>query len=443
LRDVIDSLAIKLGISVEGASAMDAKQEITAHLRDRTAREVFTRLAGSVGMTCELRPSLLVLRAARDTSSSADDLRGQALAAYLRALRAFPGHPGAAHAKLEEARIEEARGNDRAALAHYEDLIQHDRNSELLPEALMKCAELSMRNKEWPSALHRLNELLRLDRRHPFEIPARIALARCEAMVGDHERAFYMLDVIDVYSPSMEPEEIQRRLLIRARAQLAANGVQAAIDSLDHVEKLGRREEFAAELFELRGRAAEANGDPRAASRAWLSCAMRSKGADRGDALVQAARLAAECGDDTAALFIGKLAERSGGGDTAKDLSAQVAQGLGLQSTAARALDSGSSIARAERMLAAGLAPEAAPAFKALYADRESLDEAAFVRVASGCARALDATEGTDSAIALLRDALGSAHENESRRALYLVAGELYEAHQRLDEAVEAYQGRL
>ncbi len=443
LRDLLDALAIKLDFRIEGLTSIDKGQEITVDLDQRSLRDVLSRLAGAVGAAAEVRTHTLVIKKQAADAWSADELRGQAVAAYLRALRAFPEHPGAAHAKLEQGRIEEARGNVQAALAHYDSLIQRNKTSELFPEALMRSSSLLMQTKEWDQASQRLTELLRLDRRHPYEIQARMALARCEAMLGDHQRCFYMLDVIETYAPSMEPDEIQRRLLIRARAQLAAGKPDDATESLARVERLGEREEFRLESLELGARIAEVAGDPHTACKSWLAYAQRAEGVERGDALDQAARLALDSGDEVAALFIARLAERSKGGQTAADIRARVARSLGVAKVAHPSDSASDSLSRAERLVASGAAAEAAPVLKSLYADRSQLDEAQLLRVVVAYARALDANDGVEAAVALLRDALADLHDNESRRALYLLAGELYEARDRLDEAVEAYQGRL
>lgn len=443
LRDVLRSLSLKLGVHVEGLDSITAEQEVTAQLDDRELHEVLARVLGAVGCGAELRTNVLRVDALDHEHATADELRDLAVATYLTAQRRWPDHPSAVEAKLAQAAIEEARGNAPAAIAHLEAAIQRHRNSDKLPDALMHSAELLASQHEWASVVTRLTDLLRLDRRHGYEIPARLLLARAHAMLGDHEHAFFMLDVVDTYQPASEPSEIQRRQLIRARAELAAGETTAAVATLDYVERLGARDEFALELLELRARAIERSGTPAEASQAWLRYGRAAKGADRAEAFTQAARLALEAGDELGAMFISRLADADQTDETALEIRQRAARELGIDEMLRPTDERGERVERARRLLAGGAARDALGVLKPMFDARKDLEEAALLEVLELYARALAEAKSVDSAIDALRTVVPELQSADARRAIYVLAGDLYEAHDRLDAAVEAYQGRL
>lgn len=443
LRELLRSLALRLGVRVEGLDALAEEQEITAVLEQRELRDVLGRVLGSVGCAGELRTNVLRVRPAGHEQAAAEELRDLALATYLAAQRQWPDHPLALDAKLAQAGIEEARGNVQAAISHLEAAIQRHRGSDRLPDALMHSAELLAGQHEWASVVHRLTELLRLDRRHPYEIPARMLLARAHALLGQHEQAFFMLDVIDNYQPAWEPVEIQRRQIVRARAWLAAGNVAEAGATLDYVERLGARDELVVELLELRARVVEASAGPAEASRAWLAYARVAPDTERTNAFTQAARLALEAGDELGALFIGRLADVDGTDDTALEIRSRAAASLGIDEFLRPSDESSERLARAARLLDGGLASEALAVLKPIFEARGELDEDTLLAVAGLYARALAQAKSVDSAMDALRAVVPELHSAQARRAVYVLAGELYEAHDRLDAAVEAYQGRL
>lgn len=443
LRDVLRSLSLKLGVHVEGLDVVAPEQEVTAQLDDRELHEVLARVLGAVGLEAELRTNVLRVAAVDFDHASADELRDLAVATYLTAQRRWPDHPSAVDAKLAQAAIEETRGNVPAAIAHLEAAIQRHRNSDKLPDALMHSAELLATQHEWASVVARLSELLRLDRRHGFEIPARLLLARAYAMLDDHEHAFFMLDVVDTYQPASEPSEIQRRQLIRARAELAAGDTTAAAATLDYVERLGQRDEFVLELLELHARVVERSASPAEASEAWLRYGRAAQGTDRTLAFTQAARLALEAGDELGAMFISRLADAERTDETALEIRQRAAKELGIEELLRPSDEHTEKIDRARRLIAGGAARDALGVLKPLFDARKDLEEQPLLELLELYARALAEAKSVDSAIDALRTVVPELHSADARRAVYVLAGELYEAHDRLDDAVEAYQGRL
>lgn len=443
LRELVDSLSLRMGLDAQGLDAIPDGARVTVELRERPAQQVLARALGSIGMAADLRTHSLRVRTLSSEELDSDELFELALAAHARALRDFPDHPGSANARLAQARIEEARGNADAALVHYEALFQRNQDSLLMPEALMGCGRLQMAHGEWAAAGQRFADLLRLDRRHDFEIPARLALARCAAQLGDHERAFYMLDVVDTYAPTMDPAQTRERLLIRARAQIAAGKAPDALETLEAAQRLARRESLPPEALELRARALEATGDGAAACKAWLAFAHEADEDARSDAYAQAARLAADSGDALAALFLAEEARGHGTKDPAVDLRERLLKELELGGGDARERTAAERLDRAERLISAGLAEEARPVLAELYLARKELAEDALLRTVCAYAGALAETEGIDAAVTLLREALPDLSGDEARRRVYVRAGEILEEHGRFGQAAEAYQGRL
>ncbi|HVS10195.1 MAG TPA: hypothetical protein VMS76_10015, partial [Planctomycetota bacterium] len=99
---------------------------------------------------------------------------------------------------------------------------------------------------------------------------------------------------------------------------------------------------------------------------------------------------------------------------------------------------------RGERLLQSGFAQQARRALEALAPSRGSFDEAAATRFYLAYGRALaEGGPGATAAALVLREGVSTLADAENRRALFVLAGELYEREGRLEEAADAYRGRL
>jgi hypothetical protein len=60
-----------------------------------------------------------------------------------------------------------------------------------------------------------------------------------------------------------------------------------------------------------------------------------------------------------------------------------------------------------------------------------------------GLARCLHGLERVDDAISMLREGLELVREADRRREFYLCAGTIFEDSARIDDAIDAYRGRI
>jgi hypothetical protein len=97
----------------------------------------------------------------------------------------------------------------------------------------------------------------------------------------------------------------------------------------------------------------------------------------------------------------------------------------------------------AERLVATGLNTEAFDLLRPVAKLSHALEPETHTKFCLAYARALAAEVGLESALASLRDALPTISDAEARRKVYVLAGELLEHDNRLDDAIEAYQGRF
>ena len=98
---------------------------------------------------------------------------------------------------------------------------------------------------------------------------------------------------------------------------------------------------------------------------------------------------------------------------------------------------------QAERLCDGGSFADSLKTLRGMAAQLGTLDEELRARFARCHARALSHEVGVDAALAHLREHMDSIQSPELRRELYLLAGELLEGVGRIDEAIEAYRGRI
>jgi tetratricopeptide (TPR) repeat protein len=441
--EVLHALARQCGAEVEGLELLPRTARVDVDLRDRPVPQALEFVLGSLGLRLETRTDTWRARAMLRAPDAPDLLREEALAAYEAALREFPSAPDAAQALLHQGALELALGRPEAACKRFDDLVERFPYSAECAQALFRAGQACEALGEWDQAAGRFAELLRLERANDFERAARLELARCTVEIGSGERALAMLDALDGAEPPEDEAEVALRHLLRARA-LAATGAHAsALAVLGALESRALAPGQYLETLELSARSLEGVGRSADAARRWLLLSQDATGAQRAHALEQAARLALEAGDEVGVLFIDKLA--AAGADTESATAAQVREArrrLGLE-TRAVAFDGADRLERAEELIALGRAREALEITSELELGEPRPSGAAYARLILVKARALDELQGVDAAISALSGALPLLADAEPRRQIYLLAGELLERAGRLDEAIDAYQGRL
>jgi tetratricopeptide (TPR) repeat protein len=240
---------------------------------------------------------------------SLEDMDLETQAAWLRLVRDFPEHEVSRFARLQLGRAQERLGHDEAALAHYDAAVRTDIESPAMEQALRAASDLLSRRGSWGEAQRRLSLLAVHASAESVRASARIATARALAMQGRGPEALALMDAVDISYPPHGDHEVEDRLLVRARAQLAAGNAPGALEELDRRSLTHTSLGSTREDFELRARALEAAGSPLEAARAWLASASLADGPEKVEALVSAARLAAAGGDDLAVLFIARSAD--------------------------------------------------------------------------------------------------------------------------------------
>ena len=441
LLEVLEELALRSGRTLEGAALVSPTAIVSIDLRQRPLPRALAYMLGTAGLRAETRTDVIALRALPRAPAPVEVLQTQAIAAYASAVRAFPEHELAPQALQSRARIEELRGNDGAALASFEQLVESHPASTLVAASLFDAARILMRRREWEVAAQRLMDMLRLESAQALEIPGRLALARCTAMLDRPDQALDMVDALDSFTPAVELDDVQQRRAVRARALVAAARPREALAQLDLLDSAERGPELEREALELRAQALEGVGEHGLASRAWIAVSQRVRGNEVTIALRHAARLALAANDEVAVLLIRGLAD----GESAElePLVREARERLQLADMRREGTTPLQRLERAEQLLNGGLGPQAHELLASLLPLRETFDGAALLRHARAYAQTLEQRQGTNAAIAFLRDSLPRLADPEHRRALYLLAGDLYERAERLDEAALAYRGRL
>jgi tetratricopeptide (TPR) repeat protein len=440
LGPLLEALSERAGVTFQGVERLPSDLRVSAYLERRPLSQAVTWILGSAGLRADRRLDTFTLRAdARERT----DLLTEGQAAYLRALREWPNHEGAPRAVFGQALLEEDRGNSGAARAHYERLIEGWPSSDLVPEALRSCAELWQADREWSHAAQKWSDLLRLEREHEYETLAYTELARCTALLGDSERALFMLDALENLAPAEGEEDAQDRLYIRARALVGARRFHHALDALDEADLTERTAIEELDSFEIRALALEGIGRDADASRAWLAFAQRAIGSDREEGLRRAAELALGAGDELSVLFIEQLATKLGEDGVVEASAREARQRLDLEDTDLVGASALERLDRAERLLAGGLGDEAHDLLESIRAQSTRFSEVDATRFLLAFGRTLGERAGVDAALEMLREGIGSIQDAERRRSIYLLAAELLEAEERFDDAIEAYKGRL
>lgn len=440
---LMGELASQLDLRLVGFDSVARAALVDVVLDRRPVFEAVEAILGSVGLVAELRPGVLAVRPENTLGLSAEELTNRAMVAYLRALGRHPDHDAAAGARLAQGKVELRRGNAAAALAHFETLIESYKASPLVPEGLL-CAGLALERLQlWNEAQEQFRALATWGGTNVFGAEARFELARCAIELGDNDRALSVLANLDASHPAEDAGEEGRRTLLRARALNGSGQSMHALRMLDQAERLGLEAEERHVALALRAEAFEALDLPGEASRAWLIHSRDAEGPDRVAALENAARLALADGDELGAIFVAEQARADGFGAALEPYAREARLRLGLD---VQARPAGGTIedelTLADAWLRGGEAARAVKLLEPLYAKRSGLDEEARVGVAGALARGLEATRGLDAAIALLHRTRGELDLLESRQRLDLVAADLFEQHERFDDAIDAFQGR-
>jgi len=451
LGEILRDVAARTQKQLVGLERLGRSEPIHAELVDRPLGQALHALVGVAGARVRVHPGAIEVYADLAGGASVEELEEQAAVAYLRALQAHPEHHQGAHAELVLGELQTRRGNLRAAVGHYELLVRDHDQSELVPEALWRAGGLLVKLAEWPSAAAKFTALANHPVDHIYAARARMELARCLVQAGDARQALLLLDALANLFPTTDLHETRTRAFLSALALHGVGRRGEALEALTRAEGLGGDTSWDAEATELRAETFEYFGRHAEAARAWLKCAelagLPERAAfggalDRERALVHAARLSELASDPIAVLMIERLVARTPAAPRVEAYAARAREELGLVATTAAARLDGA-ITRALGHLGAHLPQLAAQELERQWLERERLDEGERARLASVYARALDEHQGLEPALRLLRSALAELFTEAARKEVLIAAGELFERHERFDDAAAAYGGRL
>lgn len=447
LSTLLSEIAERTGRKIEGLDACGALEPITVELDGRPLNQVVHTLLGCAGLRARIHPTAIEVLPDLGPRASAEDLDEQAGVAWLRALQNHPEHPLGAQAEIRLGEIQERRGHARTAAGHYDLVVRNWPESALAPEALVRCGAILEKNGQWSEAAVRFTTLANLVQPHTYATKARLELARCLAGSNDARQALFVLDALDNLFPDPPLRERQARLFVRALALGGLGRHGEALHTLQDADAIGVESEWQEEALELRAEALEHFDRPAEAARMWLKLSQSSQGKEKERALVNAARLAHEAGDAIGVLMIQRSAAGTAAAASIEAFAREARQELELDEAGTNSIDVQAALDRAQELATSHSWIQAREVLEPLYARRDQLDAPTLVLVAVAHARAMDGdgdgVRGLEAAIEVLRECALSLVDVENRKPLYVCAGELYEKHERYDEAIAAYGGSL
>jgi tetratricopeptide (TPR) repeat protein len=414
--DVARTLAAGAGFVLAGEDLLAGRPAVDLVVEGRPLEQVLDALALATRTQVRVEARAITFLPPRDPTAL-DDLLLDAETAWIGLIRQFPATEAARVARVELGRAQELRGHEDAALAHYEVAASGTAESPASLDALRAASDLLMRRGEWADALPRLSRLAQSTTDPAEQVGARLGVARCLAEQGRGIEALALVDAVDLSFPPRSPREVAERELARARGHLAAGDPESALRELDARATLDPRRGGSAEDLALRALALQALDAPNEAARAWLACSTVTKGPDRDDALVAAARLAALAGDDLSVLFVERLARGGTRGTEIARLAQAARVRLGL--------------AEADRDM---------ERLRARWAERAHVPYAERATLAVALVRATAREVGTDAAAEVARAAIPELSGSEARTVRTALAA-AYEEEGAWAEAARVWGG--
>jgi len=443
LGSLVEQLAGAMQMRIEGLERISPTALVTVELRERPAAQALDWLLGSCNLRASWRTGVVAIRELVPASPTPDELRDLALSAYSSALRSFPDAESGAAAAFAKASIFERRGDLSQAISGFESLARAFPHADQASEALIRAARMLFAAGDYENAGNRYADLVRLGSKGPLELEARLGFAECLARQGDFRTALRLVVALDLSSPAADRAELHRRLLVRARCVLGDGNPEGARKLLAESQNGGLEPALEEQFYELSARALPADAPPMQAARAWMEYARRCSGEARSAAVREAARLTRISGDELGALWIDRWAQLNGAGDAAHAHARAAREAMGLDDLSLETDPAEDRLARAERLARARLWAEGHSAFRALREQSLPLDEPALTRMYLGLARCLHGLERIDDAIGMLREGLELVAAPEQRREFYVCAAAIFEDCGRIDDAIDAYRGRL
>jgi len=444
VESLLTRIAKELDRELTGLDTVKDTAPLTIYLEARPANDAIHWVLGSAGLRGRISSQSITVLDDTVPYPTRAELFGIAEVSFIRAQHRFPQFERAPHAEMARAEIQESRGQWSAAVVHYDYLSEEHAGSDLVPEAILRAGAHLGRLGEWEMAAERYRRLADLPFEHEHHANARLMLADAMCHMDRGDKALHLLNALEAGYASQDPTVLKDRLLVRSRALSMADQPIDGLRALDLAAGYGARETDAAVFVELTAIALERSGRPGEAALAWLA---HAREADRESAqlaaLSNAARLSLEAGDELGAIFIYQQAVEAGFGQELEFYANEARERLGLLEENITDLTDAQRLERAETQMSRGLASSAVRSLEKLYRRRADMAPNVNLRIANDYARALDANGELARAIRVLREMAGLLEMPEDRKEIYVLASELYEKHDLIEEALEALQGRL
>jgi len=446
--EILTEIARKTEREIVGLDAEMPKEALPVHLDERPLQYVVQTIAACAGQRAHVNISRIELEPDLARGDDPKAFRDQCFASYQRAIRAHPLSPLAAQGELVLGTLREADGDLHGADLHFRNLISNFKDSEQVPEALLRSGLIQERLGEWDQAREQFLALAGLNRKvNPFEARALLEVAHCMAELGDSRQALHVLETLKTRFPPKLSTERQSQLYVRARALLAdikrnPDSMKLAAAALAEADELGGNSEWDADAMELRAEVLARFDKNAESARAWLAYSQKCRGPEQLRAWVNAAQQSRLAGDALGVMFVQRLARGTRAESTIASLVEDARKEIGLPAGEADSLG-GDGLAEARTLVEQEKCAKALLLLEPLYQRREERHSSGRLELVLLYARALAAEKGVDAAVSELRRNLDAFPDTASRKQLCATAGELYESAERYDDAVRAFGGQL
>jgi hypothetical protein len=437
---VLAKLALESGRELQGLDAISDAGKVSIYLSERPLETALHWIAGAAGLRLELRrESVLVID---DTSPfpAEGELYDISETAFQRALVRYPDSPEGAQAEMIRADIQRSRGNLEAAIKHYDSVVGFHFDSDLTPDAMLESGRLLMEIGEPEAAAKRLESLATLEREHPYHALARLELADALTLAGEASKALYTIKALNKNYETVDPQELRARVLVQARATAASGDGVEALRLLDQIDP---KQSAELDVMQVRATALEQADRVGEAAVAWMRLAEASTAELQVTAIQQAARLSLAADDELGTIFIHAWAKQRGIESAVLTEFNQARSALGLTPRSMLDLNDEQRIERAERLLLDRNYEECARSLEPLFRRRDRLEPKMLLSVALAYSSALNSHGLEQDAIMVLRITAGMLTDSKQREQIYLLASELHEKNGRIEDALDAIQGRL
>ena len=452
-HDLVAEIAREAKLDLGGFNLQSVQQEVTVRIDARPLSQTLHYILGSCGFRAELTSRSIFVHPELPPFPNEAQLLDAADLAYQRALSFHPNSENGDEAELALARIQMRLGNAPLSRSHYEVLIENYPFSEHLQTALFEAADLLKRERNWEDAAVKYRDLIEMETQdltfrevlitNPHAIEARINLARCSAQLGNYEHALYGLNDLDNLSPAKSPQERGQRNYVRARALIGKTEYVEALRILQRADTQQASGDHPGERVELIALALALSGRHSDASLAWLEFSQQSAGAAQSDALVKAAELALQAGDELGALMICRQAQSQGHGEALAMLENEARSALDFVESDLIHVGSEQRLERGEEFVSQGQWHAAYVELNRLEDQMDTMTSAKLARFSLAYAPSLESEVGMDETVRFLRKALPLQPDIEQRRAMYRLAAELFEKNELFDRAIDALGGKL